>query len=142
MTKDELLLENAQLRAKVEDTSHLAEAVEAKDAEISRIKKEHKDILEKIEKERTAALAEAIAKTKENKEKEMLNRPVAPDPKDQETIKALQNQVRSLGIFINRYKDVFKSFLKATQGSLENVIELESILFNSILPPQPGNSQK
>ena len=133
-TKDELIEEVERLKKTISNQSHLAEAVEAKDKEIARIQKAHQIEISNINN------AHALAISELNENLARITKQVGiPNPSDAEKIKTLTNQVNGLGAFINRYKDVFKSFLKATQGSLENVIELEAIMFNSILQPPNGN---
>ena len=133
-TKDELIEEVERLKKTISDQTHLAEAVEAKDKEIARIQKSHQNEITNINN------AHALAISELNENLARISKQVGiPNPSEAEKIKTLTSQVNGLGAFINRYKDVFKSFLKATQGSLENVIELEAIMFNSILQPPNGS---
>lgn len=161
LKKDELIEKVDELEKKLKSFTHLKEAVEAKDNEIAILNKEisklasttkesfTKEIrelktqLKEKEDELRAVLkekADAITNVKSNVENEKVSLEYeiqdlreklknVPDPKYVERLEKDNNLLVS---FLNSYMSSFRAYLKAQQGSLDNIIELEALLSSDL----------
>jgi hypothetical protein len=109
-TKKELEEKIAELEAKLNEQKHLADAVNAKDEEISKIKEENlKNVNQLTEKNlKIQALEKEKAARGSMEEKE--------------------NMVKKLIHVLQGYQNGYRAFLKNVQGGLENAVELEALL--------------
>ena len=125
LTKAELLAKNAELEAKIAETVHLASAIDAKDKEISILRKQVKD-------------AQAGVLLKENEEKAQLNNRIKELEKQVSTTKNVEEMEKNVKILVdenkrlveiaNQYISVFRNLLKSLQGQIDIAIELESLI--------------
>lgn len=118
-------LKKDELVAKLEEQRHLAQAVEAKDVEIANISKQLAEIKLKANKEKQELenkVSELDAKLKA----------VPSITRYEDTIKKLEEENKRVIAFANQYINVFKNTLKALQGTLDNAIELQDMLVNTV----------
>lgn len=125
LTKAELLAKNAELEAKITETVHLASAIDAKDREISILKKQIKDV-------------ENGALLKDKEEKERLNTRIKELEKQVSVTKNVEEMEKNVKILVdenkrlveiaNQYISVFRNLLKSLQGQIDIAIELESLI--------------
>jgi septal ring factor EnvC (AmiA/AmiB activator) len=109
-TKKELEEKIAELEAKLNEQKHLADAVNAKDEEISKIKEENlKNVNQLTEKNLKIQALE--------KEKALRG-----------SIEEKENTIKKLIHALQGYQNAYRSFLKNVQGGLENAVELEALL--------------
>lgn len=122
MTKDELI-------EKIQEQAHLAEAVEAKDKEISQLQKE----IEEIKKNNLKQVIEFrkitdVLKGKNAEfEKNIIN--------NEALVKSAANldeENKRLLINLNLYVEAFRNTLKAQQGVLDNAIQLDTFISESL----------
>lgn len=119
-------LKKEELIVILEEQRHLAEAINAKDSEISKLSKTISEIKQASINE-TNQLKEEISDLK-NKLKS------APNiPSIEENAKKLDAEYKKLLAFANQHINVFKNTLKALQGTLDNAIELQDIIVNDIV---------
>ena len=129
MKKEELIV-------KLEEQRHLASAVDAKDKEIASLRN--------IKDSEIASLSKKYAEIKELsiKEKNELTvkiseleaklRAVPSITRYEESIKKLEEENKRVIAFANQHINVFKNTLKALQGTLDNAIELQDMLVNTV----------
>jgi chromosome segregation ATPase len=134
-------LEEAE--AKLRDMKHLSEAVQAKDAEIIKLKDE-------INKSK-ASLAEGVKKAKDSVEEKLINRDleiedlkkklsVIPEvDKLKSAIDTLSKENTVLVKVANAHLSAFRNLMKAIQGTLDNAIELEAVITESLQIQKGGN---
>ncbi len=141
-TKAELEQENIKLKAAVENQSHLAEAVNAKDAEISAMRTRYDAMIEALKKKHAEELGVYI------RDKDAMAKDAAKTADNAGNVKVLSEKVellikenQRLAAFVNNYKDAFKSLLKTMQGGLDNAISLENILYSALLEGMPRRTQ-
>jgi hypothetical protein len=118
MKKEELIL-------KLEEQRHLASAVDAKDKEIASLSKKYAEIKDQTIKEKnelTVKISELEAKLKA----------VPSITRYEESIKKLEEENKRVIAFANQYINIFKNTLKALQGTLDNAIELQDMLVNTV----------
>lgn len=115
MTKDDLI-------KKLEEQRHLAQAVEAKDKEIT------KHIEEKIKmKEEVDALIKA--NTDAEKELPLLKEHITRlEESNKKLVAIAKEKVNSASLYVN----AFQGLMKSIQGTLDNTIELEALLSKNI----------
>jgi hypothetical protein len=131
----------------LEEQRHLAQAVDAKDAEIISILKEKETTISKITETKNSEIATLSKQYAEFKEKNIkeknelsnkiseLQNKINSTPsieRYEESIKKLEEENKKLVSFANQYINVFKNTLKALQGNLDNAIELQDILVNGV----------
>lgn len=122
MTKEELI----QL---VQEQSHLASAVEAKDKEIVELKTKNTRLLSEKDKqiaEINHKHAELINKVNELESKHLSNEKLIS------TAEKLDAENRKVVAHLNLYIDAFRNTLKAQQGVLDNAIQLEAFISESL----------
>jgi len=122
------LNDNDVLQHTLREQEHLAAAVTAKDAEITELKRKNQENLDRIKAKHEDVVAEL-----NNKINDLLAKATKPRPEDQAVMDQHTKENVRLVRFINDYKDTFKSFLKASQGTLENAITLEHIQYTSLI---------
>lgn len=129
MTKAELEIELKKALDKIEEQKHLAEAVEAKDKEITQLRKTQEKQIEQIRtmKEREiAALKEQLQKERE-KHVQTLN---AENLKKENEL--LNNTLTRREKELNKLIILHGNLLKALQGNLDNAIELNEYFINEV----------
>lgn len=111
MTKDELI-------EKLEEQSHLAAAVEAKDKEIE------------IQRKNLQAMKASVDKMEDESAelKELKKAIKVLEANNQKVVAIAQEKVKSVGL----YRTAFLSLLKSMQGTIDNTIELEALLSEKI----------
>lgn len=111
MTKTELI-------EKLKEQEHLASAVDAKDEEIARYRKNLQAMKESVDKmeDESAEL------------KQLRNAIKVLEENNKKVIAIAQEKVKAVEI----YKTAFVSLLKSMQGTLDNTIELEALLSEKI----------
>lgn len=122
MKKPELEQKIEELQAKVNEQTHLASAVEAKDQQISVLQNQVKEL------KNAAAITH---KEFENQLKEQQKK-LELFEKYEGVVKKLQDENKKLAAFVNSYANTFKATLKAIQGTLDNSIELEAVLIEKL----------
>jgi hypothetical protein len=129
-------MKKEELIAKLEEQRHLASAVDSKDKEIASLKNikdseiaslskkyaEIKDQTTKEKNELTVKISELEAKLKA----------VPSITRYEESIKKLEEENKRVIAFANQYINIFKNTLKALQGTLDNAIELQDMLVNTV----------
>jgi FMN phosphatase YigB (HAD superfamily) len=128
-SKEEIMnykeMKKEELVAKLEEQRHLAQAVEAKDVELGIAEKRFQEMKNSFAKE----LDVQKAKVKELQDEIR----AFPDVENlKESIKTLEEQNKKIVAFGNQHINIFKNTLKALQGTLDNAIELEDIVVNSV----------
>lgn len=121
-------LKKEQLIDVIEKQSHLAEAVEAKDLEIEKLKRDIKEIKEK-EKVANKELMNGIIEDKEkevSKLKSKINE-LEETLRKMPRLEDIQKLVMKDGI-INLYKNAYVNLLKTLQGTLDAHIDLETFV--------------
>ena len=108
----------AELIKIIKEQQHLAEAVEAKDKEIA----QHLKDISELEKE-----SEKV-KALEDEKKYLHNHIKAMEEKDKVLRETFNKKFKMMDI----YRNSFQSLMKSVQGSLDNTIELEALLFEKI----------
>lgn len=119
----------AELEVANADYDNLKNAVEAKDNEIARITQEKATSIATLKKSHEEAVHNMQL------ELEHLRAQVKSIPEVNNLTKAvdeLQKENNSIVKFANQYINSFRNYLKAQQASLENVIELEGLLTDTI----------
>lgn len=124
----------------LESKSHLSEAVDAKDTIINDLKKRNEELVSKSVSDR----AEITSRIKSENEKirTSLEHQVA-DLKEalvkyqglngiEDKLTAALKENEKYARFINIYVSTFQNYLKSIQGQLENTIELQAILVESL----------
>ena len=143
----QLTLEEAL--AKLQEQKHLAEAIEQKDGLINSLQAQLKELKKdiatiKTENQANKHLASAIeAKDEQIRlfgiETDTLKREIKKAISENEKVKVLEDQIKQLteqsasivGV-ANGYINNFRSYLKATQGTIELAVELEALLTEKI----------
>jgi exopolysaccharide biosynthesis protein len=151
MKKEEML-------QKLEEQRHLAEAIDAKDAEIAKISKEKDVEVEKISKQKDAEIAkihrekdaeivriskefesfkEAAAREKnavilKSTELEKIVRTLPTSSQVEEATKKLEEENKKLINHLGLYVEAFRNLLKANQGVLDNAIQMEAFISESL----------
>lgn len=119
----------AELEVANADYDNLKNAVEAKDNEIARITQEKATSIATLKKSHEEAMHNMQL------ELEHLRAQVKSIPEVNNLTKAvdeLQKENNSIVKFVNQYINSFRNYLKVQQASLENVIELEGLLTDTI----------
>lgn len=119
----------AELEVANADYDNLKNAVEAKDNEIARITQEKATSIATLKKSHEEAVHNMQL------ELEHLRAQVKSIPEVNNLTKAvdeLQKENNSIVKFVNQYINSFRNYLKVQQASLENVIELEGLLTDTI----------
>jgi hypothetical protein len=144
MTKDELLMKYNEALATIENQGHLAEAVSAKDEEISKLVSAHAEEISKL----VSAHAEEIERIKSKHKKEFeeqekgiktlnaqlservhtLEQEQNDAGKFKEETEFYSKRYSELVIVFNSYLSFIRSHLKSLQGTLENSVEMEALL--------------
>jgi predicted RNase H-like nuclease (RuvC/YqgF family) len=143
----QLTLEEAL--AKLDEQKHIAEAIEQKDGLINSLQAQLKELKKEIatiktENQANKHLASAIeAKDEQIRlfglETDTLKKEVKKAISENEKVKVLEDQIKQLteqsanivGV-ANGYINNFRSYLKATQGTIELAVELEALLSEKI----------
>jgi predicted transcriptional regulator len=99
-----------ELTQKINEQTHLAAAVEAKDAEIAKLKEECFKLNNQL--------------TERNLKIQALEKEKAGRSSMEERERVIKNLARLL----QGYQNSYRAFLKSSQGSLENAVELEALL--------------
>lgn len=122
MTKDELI-------EKIQEQAHLAEAVEAKDKEISQLQKE----IEEIKKNNLKQVIEfrKITDVLKGKNAEFEKNIINNEALVKSAAK-LDEENKRLLINLNLYVEAFRNTLKAQQGVLDNAIQLDTFISESL----------
>lgn len=119
----------AELEVANADYDNLKNAVEAKDNEIARITQEKATSIATLKKSHEEVVHNMQL------ELEHLRAQVKSIPEVNNLTKAvdeLQKENNSIVKFVNQYINAFRNYLKVQQASLENVIELEGLLTDTI----------
>lgn len=122
MTKDELM-------EKIQEQSHLAAAVDAKDREIIDIKSKHQSAITAKDTIITTKDKEIIglkAKVAELESKQRSNEELVKGAK------FLEEENKKVVNHLNMYIETFRNTLKAQQGVLDNAIQLEAFISESL----------
>lgn len=122
MTKDELI-------EKVQEQTHLAAAVDAKDREIIDIKSKHQSAITAKDTMITTKDKEIIglkAKVAELESKQRANEELVKGAK------FLEEENKKVVNHLNMYIETFRNTLKAQQGVLDNAIQLEAFISESL----------
>ena len=139
-TKEELI-------KMLDEQKHLAQAVDAKDSEIVKLKKEFDEFKRKSETKR----AEDIKAIKDSEEKVKLSLQHKVEDLSQrlesygdvEQLKKgydiLLQENKKLVSSLNSYIQAFRNHMKAVQATLDNTIELEALLFEKLQQKQEVN---
>jgi seryl-tRNA synthetase len=109
-TKKELVEKIANLEEKLNDQKHLADAVNAKDVEIAKLKEDHNKAVNQL--------------TEKNLKIQALEKEKAARGSTEEK----DNIIKNLAKMLQGYQNSYRAFLKSSQGSLENAVELEALL--------------
>lgn len=111
-------LKKEELIKMLQDQKHLAKAVESKDSEISGLKSEMASSISKVKKDKQDEIIflEEKVKNLEGKLKE------SPDI---EKVKKIVQENQVLIEAYNKMRIIFNNYLKSTQATLENTLELE-----------------
>lgn len=118
-------MKKEELIAKLEEQRHLASAVDSKDKEIASLSKKYAEIKDQAFKEKNE-LAVKIS------ELEAKLKAVPSITRYEESIKKLEEENKRVIAFANQYINIFKNTLKALQGTLDNAIELQDMLVNTV----------
>jgi hypothetical protein len=128
---------------KLKDQVHLASAVETKDVEIQKLKEE----TEKF----TPKLAEEISKLKKSFEEKIINKDLEiqslkeivskmPDiEKLKDLVETLSRENKILVKVSNAHLGAFRNLMKSIQGTLDNAIELEAVITDSLQNKKGGS---
>jgi septal ring factor EnvC (AmiA/AmiB activator) len=109
----ELEAANKLLEKKVEEQKHLAEAIDAKDAQLSKTIEKFSNEVKEKDKEISRLNERLVTKNKtETEEKEMI--------------------IKVLSQALQMYQNTFRAFLKNVQGGLENAVELDAMLADQL----------
>jgi predicted RNase H-like nuclease (RuvC/YqgF family) len=143
----QLTLEEAL--AKLDEQKHIAEAIEQKDGLINSLQAQLKELKKEIatiktENQANKHLASAIeAKDEQIRlfglETDTLKKELKKAISENEKVKVLEDQIKqlteqsaSIVAVANGYINNFRSYLKATQGTIELAVELEALLSEKI----------
>jgi len=108
----------AELIEKLKEQEHLASAVDAKDEEIARYRKNLQAMKAQVDK-----------REDESAELEQLKNAIKIlEDNNKKVMTIAQEKVKSVSL----YKTAFLSLLKSMQGTLDNTIELEALLSEKI----------
>jgi len=119
-------LKKEELIVILEEQRHLAEAVNAKDAEISKLSAMVSELKFKGIEEKN--ILNGKISELENKLRNIPNVSTM-----EESAKKLDAEYKKLLAFSNQHINVFKNTLKALQGTLDNAIELQDIIVNDMI---------
>lgn len=108
----------AELIKIIKEQQHLAEAVEAKDKEIAQHLKDIRELAQQNEK----------VKALEEEKKYLQSHIKAVEEQDKKLREDFSKRFKMMDI----YRNSFQSLMKSVQGSLDNTIELEALLFEKI----------
>ena len=111
-------MNKAELIAKLEEQKHLAKAVEEKDKEIALLQKESNLKIEEL----TIKNGKLNAKVVE----------LEATLKSQEFVKKLEEENKKVVAHLNMYIEAFRNTLKGNQGVLDNAIQLEAFINESL----------
>jgi predicted aconitase len=104
-------MNKADLLVKLEEQKHLAQAVEAKDKEIALLQKEHQRLNVKF----------IELETKVKSQEDLLG-----------LVQKLEDENKKVVAHLNMYVEAFRSTLKGSQGVLDNAIQLEAFINESL----------
>ena len=119
-------LKKEELIVILEEQKHLAEAIDAKDAEISKLSGMVSELKQKGIEEKN--ILNGKISELENKLRNIPNISTM-----EESAKKLDSEYKKLLAFSNQHINVFKNTLKALQGTLDNAIELQDIIVNDMI---------
>lgn len=119
-------LKKEELIVILEEQRHLAEAINAKDAEISKLSAMVSEVKQKGIEEKN--ILNGKISELENKLRNIPNVSAM-----EESAKKLDSEYKKLLAFSNQHINVFKNTLKALQGTLDNAIELQDIIVNDMI---------
>lgn len=125
MTKAELEIEYKKALDKIEEQKHLASAVDAKDREMAQLREKHLNDIKSFDAEwktRLKHLEESQETSKRNVADSYENR-----------IKYLENENKIRVKELDQVLRVHGSLLKTLQGTIDNAIELNELIFNNII---------
>lgn len=125
MKKEELEYKLEEAELKLKDLEHMAEAVEAKDKEIQKLKTNRAEDVASIKNEMARRIN--VLELENQSLRERLSSQPDGD-KLKEVIDKLTNDNKKLTSFVNQHIRAFRNYLKMQQASLENTIELEALV--------------
>jgi predicted transcriptional regulator len=106
-----------ELTQKINEQTHLAAAVEAKDAEIAQNKQE------------IIKLKEEYAKINNQlTEKNLKIQALEKEKSARGSMEEQEKLIKNLAQLLQGYQNSYRAFLKNVQGGLENAVELEALL--------------
>lgn len=115
-------MKKEELIAKLEQQKHLAKAVEEKDKEIALSKKESTLKIEEL----------TIQNGKLNAKVIELEAKLKPHEEMLEFVKKLEEENKKVVAHLNMYIEAFRNVLKSNQGVLDNAIQLEAFINESL----------
>jgi hypothetical protein len=116
------VMKKEELIAKLEQQKHLAKAVEEKDKEIALSKKESTLKIEEL----------TIQNGKLNAKVIELEAKLKPHEEMLEFVKKLEEENKKVVAHLNMYIEAFRNVLKSNQGVLDNAIQLEAFINESL----------
>lgn len=132
-----------ELKRQLQEHKHLASAVEAKDLELVKLKSEVDKYKQKS--------AEDVSNTKKSFDEKIINKDLEIDSlkkelekipaleKLQEAIEGLSKENKILVKVANGHLNAFRNLMKSIQGTLDNAIELEAVITESLQIQKGGN---
>jgi hypothetical protein len=115
-------MNKSELLSKLQEQQHLAQAIEAKDKEIALLQKESKLKIEEL----TIQNGKLNAKVVELETKIKLHEELL------ELVKKLEDENKKVVAHLNMYIEAFRNTLKGSQGMLDNAIQLEAFINESL----------
>lgn len=106
-----------ELTQKINEQTHLAAAVEAKDAEIVKNKEEIIKLKE-----------ECFKLNNQLTERNLKIQALEKEKAGRSSMEEREKIIKNLAQMLQSYQNSYRAFLKSTQGSLENAVELEALL--------------
>ena len=115
-------MNKSELLSKLQEQQHLAQAIEAKDKEIALLQKESKLKIEEL----------TIQNGKLNAKVVELETKIKPHEELLELVKKLEDENKKVVAHLNMYIEAFRNMLKGSQGMLDNAIQLEAFINESL----------
>jgi hypothetical protein len=115
-------MNKSELLSKLQEQQHLAQAIEAKDKEIALLQKESKLKIEEL----------TIQNGKLNAKVVELETKIKPHEELLELVKKLEGENKKVVAHLNMYIEAFRNTLKGSQGILDNAIQLEAFINESL----------
>jgi len=146
-SKSKLIKESEELRNKLKEQEHLAKAIEVKDKEIEKLKTSidvHNKDYDSEKQKHNQERALEISNIKKSKEEEIINlqlqiqeltakaEKLDEAEKIFEIAKHIESENKELFKTANLYLGAFRNLMKMIQGGLDNAIEYEALITESV----------